>query len=135
MINYLKSLNDNNEKGANKEFISNLKKIYIKENNLNDKNNNNINMKILWRWIKYLISNNTNLKNDISKNANILQNIERKNFFYKQSCEEIIDSYGYTNINKFDEFIHNLLNKNDINKKRMEQLKKMLDDDCKKSKK
>ena len=135
MINYLKSLNDNNEKGSNKEFISNLKKIYIKENNLNDKNNNNINMKILWRWIKCLISNNTNLKNDISKNANILQNIERKNIFYKQSCEEIINSYGYTNINKFDEFIHNLLNKNDINKKRMEQLKKMLDDDCNKNKK
>ena len=134
MINYLKSLNDNNEKGANKEFISNLKKIYIKENNLNDKNNNNINMKILWRWIKYLISNNNKIKNEIKQNANILQNIEIKNNFYKQSCDEIINTYGINNINKFDEFIHALISKNNISRKRMIQLKKMLEEDCGKNK-
>ena len=133
MINYLKSLNNNNEKIQNKEFITNLKEIYIKENNTKD--NSNINMKTLWRWIKCLTNNNTKMKNDITKNSNILQNIERKNFFYKKSCEEIINSYGFTNINKFDEFIQNLINKNNISKKRMEQLKKMLDEDCNKNKK
>ena len=135
MINYLKSLNNNNEKIQNKEFIANLKGIYIKENNIKDYNINNINMKILWRWIKYLTSNNTKMKNDISKNGNILQNIESKNIFYKKNCEEIINSYGFTNIIKFDEFIQNLINKNNISKKRMEQLKKMLDEDCNKYKK
>jgi hypothetical protein len=135
MINYLKSLNNNNEKIQNKEFINNVRQIYIKENNIKDINNININMKMLWKWIKYLTSNNTKMKNDISKNGTVLQNIEKKNIFYKKSCEEIINSYDFTNVKKFDEFIHSLINKNNISKKRMEQLKKMLDEDCNKNKK
>ena len=135
MINYLKSLKNNNEQIQNKEFINNVRQIYIKENNIKDINNININMKMLWKWIKYLTSNNTKMKNDISKNGTILQNIEKKNIFYKKSCEEIINSYDFTIIKKFDEFIHSLINKNNISKKRMEQLKKMLDEDCNKNKK
>ena len=132
MINYLQLLNNNSEKEANKEFVKNLKEIYKKENK--DNNNININMKILWRWIKYLISNNNKIKNEIKKNANILQNIEIKNNFYKQSCDEIINTYGINNINKFDEFIHALISKNNISRKRMIQLKKMLEEDCGKNK-
>jgi hypothetical protein len=109
-----------------------LKEIYKKENK--DNNNSNVNMKILWRWIKYLISNNNKIKNEIKQNANILQNIEIKNNFYKQSCDEIINTYGINNINKFDEFIHALINKNNISRKRMIQLKKMLEEDCGKNK-
>ena len=132
MINYLKLLNNNSEKEANKEFVKNLKEIYKKENK--DNNNSNVNMKILWRWIKYLISNNNKIKNEIKKNANILQSIEIKNNFYKQSCDEIINTYGINNINKFDEFIHALISKNNISRKRMIQLKKMLEEDCGKNK-
>jgi hypothetical protein len=132
MINYLQLLNNNSEKEANKEFVKNLKEIYKKENK--DNNNSNVNMKILWRWIKYLISNNNKIKNEIKQNANILQNIEIKNNFYKQSCDEIINTYGINNINKFDEFIHALINKNNISRKRMIQLKKMLEEDCGKNK-
>ena len=132
MINYLQLLNNNSEKEANKEFVKNLKEIYKKENK--DNNNSNVNMKILWRWIKYLISNNNKIKNEIKKNANILQNIEIKNNFYKHSCDEIINTYGINNINKFDEFIHALISKNNISRKRMIQLKKMLEEDCGKNK-
>ena len=132
MINYLQLLNNNSEKEANKEFVKNLKEIYKKENK--DNNNSNVNMKILWRWIKYLISNNNKIKNEIKQNANILQNIEIKNNFYKQSCDEIINTYGINNINKFDEFIHALISKNNISRKRMIQLKKMLEEDCCKDK-
>jgi len=132
MINYLQLLNNNSEKETNKEFVKNLKEIYKKENK--DNNNSNVNMKILWRWIKYLISNNNKIKNEIKQNANILQNIEIKNNFYKQSCDEIINTYGINNINKFDEFIHALINKNNISRKRMIQLKKMLEEDCGKNK-
>ena len=132
MINYLQLLNNNSEKEANKEFVKNLKEIYKKENK--DNNNSNVNMKILWRWIKYLISNNNKIKNEIKQNANILQNIEIKTNFYKQSCDEIINTYGINNINKFDEFIHALINKNNISRKRMIQLKKMLEEDCGKNK-
>lgn len=130
MINYLQLLNNNSEKEANKEFVKNLKEIYKKEN----KDNSNVNMKILWRWIKYLISNNNKIKNEIKQNVNILQNIEIKNNFYKQSCDEIINTYGINNINKFDEFIHALISKNNISRKRMIQLKKMLEEDCGKNK-
>ena len=132
MINYLQLLNNNSEKEANKEFVKNLKEIYKKENK--DNNNSNVNMKILWRWIKYLISNNNKIKNEIKQNANILQNIEIKNNFYKQSCDEIMKTYCINNINKFDEFIHALISKNNISRKRMIQLKKMLEEDCGKNK-
>jgi hypothetical protein len=39
--------------------------------------------------------------------------------------------YDIKSLNQFDEFVHGLINKNNIYRKRIEQLKKMLSEDKK----
>ena len=131
MINYLSDYNDMNENEAKNQFIIKLKELYKKNNNTKQDQNEVINMKILWRWIKYLMNANKNIKNEVDKNSILLQNINKKNIFYKKNCEEIMNIYDIQGLNQFDEFIHGLINKNNIYRKRIEQLKKMLSEDNK----
>ena len=134
MIDYISSNNNNIiENDIKNEFISNLKEIYKKANNIED-NNIKINMKMIWRWIKYLINNNKKIKNDIDKNTVLLQNIEKKSIFYKKNCEDIMDIYDMKNITEFNEFLNSLINKNNFYRKRIQQLKKMLSEDDNKNK-
>ena len=131
MINYLA---DNNIKEINSknEFIINLRELY-KKYNIEEKNEK-ISIKILWTWIKYLINNNKKIKNEIDENTILLQNIEKKNIFYKNNCEEIMNIYELKNISQLDEFIKRLINKSNVYRKRIEQLKKMLSEDNNKNK-
>ena len=131
MINYLA---DNNIKEINSknEFIINLRELY-KKYNIEEKNEK-ISIKILWGWIKYLINNNKKIKNEIDENTILLQNIEKKNIFYKNNCEEIMNIYELKNISQLDEFIKRLINKSNVYRKRIEQLKKMLSEDNNKNK-
>ena len=131
MINYLSDFNNIDETDAKNEFITNLKELYKKNNNIQQNKNEIINMKILWRWIKYLINSNKKIKNEIDKNSILLQNINKKNIFYKTNCEEIMNIYDIQSLNQFDEFVHGLINKNNIYRRRIEQLKKMLSEDSK----
>ena len=128
MISFLSDFNNINENEARNDFIINLKELYKKNNNIQDKKEA-INMKTLWRWIKYLLNSNKKIKNEIDKNTILLQNIEKKNIFYKNNCEEIMNIYDTKSLNQFDEFVHGLINKNNIYRKRIEQLKKMLSED------
>ena len=128
MISFLSDFNNINENEARNDFITNLKELYKKNNNIQDKKEV-INMKTLWRWIKYLLNSNKKIKNEIDKNTILLQNIEKKNIFYKNNCEEIMNIYDTKSLNQFDEFVHGLINKNNIYRKRIEQLKKMLSED------
>jgi hypothetical protein len=128
MISFLSDFNNINENEARNDFITNLKELYKKNNNIQDKKEA-INMKTLWRWIKYLLNSNKKIKNEIDKNTILLQNIEKKNIFYKNNCEEIMNIYDIKSLNQFDEFVHGLINKNNIYRKRIEQLKKMLSED------
>ena len=130
MINFLSDFNNINENEARNDFIINLKELYKKNNNIQDKKEA-INMKTLWRWIKYLLNSNKKIKNEIDKNTILLQNIEKKNIFYKNNCEEIMNIYDIKSLNQFEEFVHGLINKNNIYRKRIEQLKKMLSEDKK----
>ena len=130
MINFLSDFNNINENEARNDFIIKLKELYKKNNNIQDKKEA-INMKTLWRWIKYLLNSNKKIKNEIDKNTILLQNIEKKNIFYKNNCEEIMNIYDIKSLNQFDEFVHGLINKNNIYRKRIEQLKKMLSEDKK----
>lgn len=130
MIYFLSDFNNINENEERNDFIINLKELYKKNNNIQDKKEA-INMKTLWRWIKYLLNSNKKIKNEIDKNTILLQNIEKKNIFYKNNCEEIMNIYDIKSLNQFDEFVHGLINKNNIYRKRIEQLKKMLSEDKK----
>ena len=89
MMNYI---NNNKENNMEKEFIQNLKEIYIKENDIKENNkDNNITTKLIWRWIKYLLNKNKKIKNDINNNNILLQNIKKENNLYKSLCEEIMN--------------------------------------------
>ena len=131
MINYLA---DNNIKEINSknEFIINLRELY-KKYNIEEKNEK-ISIKILWTWIKYLINNNKKIKNEIDENTILFQNIEKKNIFYKNNCEEIMNIYDVKNITQLDEFIKGLINKSNAYRKRIDQLKKILSEDNNKNK-
>ena len=97
MMNYI---NNNKENNMEKEFIQNLKEIYIKENNIKENNkDNNITTKLIWRWIKYLLNKNKKIKNDINNNNILLQNIKKENNLYKSLCEEIMNTYDFKNLN------------------------------------
>ena len=132
MINYLADNNNIKEINSKNEFIINLRELY-KKYNIEEKNEK-ISIKILWTWIKYLINNNKKIKNEIDENTILLQNIEKKNIFYKNNCEEIMNIYELKNINQLDEFIKRLINKSNVYRKRIEQLKKMLSEDNNKNK-
>ena len=132
MINYLADNNNIKEINAKNEFIINLRELY-KKYNIEEKNEK-ISIKILWTWIKYLINNNKKIKNEIDENTILLQNIEKKNIFYKNNCEEIMNIYELKNISQLDEFIKRLINKSNVYRKRIEQLKKMLSEDNNKNK-
>ena len=132
MINYLADNNNIKEINAKNEFLINLKELY-KKYNLEEKAEK-INIKILWGWIKYLINNNKKIKNEIDENTILFQNIEKKNIFYKNNCEEIMNIYEVKNIKQLDEFIKRLINKSNVYRKRIEQLKKILSEDNNKNK-
>ena len=132
MINYLADNNNIKEINSKNEFIINLRELY-KKYNIEEKNEK-ISIKILWTWIKYLINNNKKIKNEIDENTILLQNIEKKNIFYKNNCEEIMNIYELKNISQLDGFIKRLINKSNVYRKRIEQLKKMLSEDNNKNK-
>ena len=132
MINYIADNNNIKEINAKNEFIKNLRELY-KKYNIEEKNEK-ISIKILWGWIKCLINNNKKIKNEIDENTILLQKKKKKNIFYKNNCEEIMNIYKIKNISQLDEFIKRLINKSNVYRKRIEQLKKILSEDNNKNK-
>ena len=105
-------------------MIKNIENLY---RNLTNDKNENIELKILWRWVKHLINNIKKLLNEKEQNEQIYKEL-LINDIYKNFCVELIDEYNLNNINELKEFIFDLLERNDINKKRELNLKNILFD-------
>ena len=123
MINYLNKYNNDDNSKIKEDLISKLKSLYIATTDAKE-SKDNISIQDLWRWIKQLIDNVKQLSIEKEKN----EEIYKKNNYeiYKQYCEKLIKEFG---LNYFDElkfFINDLLTKNNINKKRVEKLRKVL---------
>ena len=123
MINYLNKYNTEENSKIKEDLISKLKSLYIATTDSKE-NKDNISIQDLWRWIKQLINNVKQLSIEKEKN----EEIYKKNNYeiYKKYCEKLIKEFG---LNSFDElkfFINDLLTKNNINKKRVEKLRKVL---------
>ena len=123
MINYLNKYNNEENAKIKEDLISKLKSLYIATTDYKD-SKDNISIQDLWRWIKQLINNVKQLSIEKEKN----EEIYKKNNYeiYKKYCEKLIKEFG---LNSFDElkfFINDLLTKNNINKKRVEKLRKVL---------
>ena len=123
MINYLNQYNNDENSKIKEDLISKLKSLYIATNDIKE-SKDNISIQDLWRWIKQLINNVKQLSIEKDKNEEIYQ---QNNYeIYKNYCEKLIKEFG---LNSFDElkfFINDLLTKNNLNKKRVEKLKKVL---------
>ena len=132
MIEYL-NINIYEKNEANKkrnELILKLRELYISSNIINEKKGN-ISIKVIWRWIKNLINNYKSLLVEKAKKEEILKNLENNDNFYKESCDELMAKYKKNNLEELNKFIEELIKRNNINRKRVEQLKKILVNDNK----
>ena len=122
MINYLTKYNNDKSSKIKEDLISKLKSLYIITNNSKERKEN-ITIQDLWRWIRQLVEEVEELSIEKEKK----ENYNRNNYeIYKNFCRELIKEFE---LNSFDElkfFINDLMTKNDINKKRVEKLKKVL---------
>ena len=105
-------------------MIKNIENLY---RNLTNDKKENIELKILWRWVKHLINNIKKLLNEKEQNEQIYKEL-LINDIYKNFCVELIDEYNLNNINELKEFIFDLLERNDENRKRELKLKNILFD-------
>ena len=123
MINYLTKHNNDKASKTKEDTISKLKSLYIITNDSKEKKEN-ISIQDLWRWIKQLIEEVNELSIEKEKCEEIYN--RNNNDIYKIFCEKLIREFG---LNSFDElkfFINDLMAKNDLNKKRVEKLRKVL---------
>ena len=126
-INIYEKNEDNNKRN---EFILKIQELYLSSNKTNEKKEH-ISIKILWRWIKSLINNYKSLMVEKTKKEEILKNLEKNENFYKECCDELMVKYKKNNLEELNKFIEELIKRNNINKKRVEQLKKILVNDIK----
>ena len=132
MIEYL-NINTQEKNEVNKkrnELIFKLKKLYVSSNKINEKIEQ-IPIKSIWRWIKNLINNYKSLLMEKAKKEEIFKNLEKNENFYKTSCDELMIKYKKNNLEELNKFIEELIKRNNLNKKRVEQLKKILVNDNK----
>ena len=123
MINYLNKYNNDKSSKIKEDTISKLKSLYIISNNSKEKKDN-IGIQDLWRWVKQLIEEVDELSNEKEKYEEIYN--RNNNDIYRNFCEKLIKEFG---LNSFDElkfFINDLMTKNELNKKRVEKLRKVL---------
>ena len=123
MINYLTNYNNDKKSKMKEDIISKLKSLYIITNDSKEKKDN-ISIQDLWRWIKQLIKEVDELSLEKEKYEEMYN--KNSNDVYKNFCEKLIKEFG---LNSFDElkfFINDLMTKNDLNKKRVEKLRKVL---------
>ena len=123
MINYLTNYNNDKKSKMKEDIISKLKSLYIITNDSKEIKDN-ISIQDLWRWIKQLIEEVDELSLEKEKYEEMYN--KNSNDVYKNFCEKLIKEFG---LNSFDElkfFINDLMTKNDLNKKRVEKLRKVL---------
>ena len=123
MINYLTNYNNDKKSKMKEDIISKLKSLYIITNDSKEKKDN-ISIQDLWRWIKQLIEEVDELSLEKEKYEEMYN--KNSNDVYKNFCEKLIKEFG---LNSFDElkfFINDLMTKNDLNKKIIEKLRKVL---------
>lgn len=121
-------INSNNETALRDEFISKLNMLYIELTGKNS-NNNNVNIKELWSWIKQLINTIKDLLIEREQNERI-KVTQKENNLYQEYCTELIKRYNLNSIFELKQFINSLLLKNTINKKRVEKLQKVLSNEA-----
>lgn len=106
------------------ELIEKIKNSYIKLSGTDEKKED-IDIQILWRWIKHLIKITHELSEEKEKNLITLNELNQYEQ-YNNNFTQIMDEFHLNNIEELKLFINNLLSINNMNKKRVQKLKKVL---------
>ena len=128
MINYIKNNYDsiefpNKEAKLRDELIEKLEGLYI---TLTGNNNfENLEINIIWKWIKHLVNVLDELNEEKEKNIKIYQQIN-ENDKYKNFCSELLNEFNLNSIENLKDYINSLLMENNINERRVEKIKKCL---------
>jgi hypothetical protein len=128
MINYIKNNYDsiefpNKEAKLRDELIEKLERLYI---TLTGNNNfENLEINIIWKWIKHLVNVLDELNEEKEKNIKIYQQIN-ENDKYKNFCSELLNEFNLNSIENLKDYINSLLMENNINERRVEKIKKCL---------
>ena len=128
MINYIEKNYDsiefpNKEAKLRDELIEKLEGLYITLTG--NKNFENIEINIIWKWIKHLINVLEELNEERENNIKIYQQIN-ENDEYKNFCSELLNEFNLNSIDNLKDYINSLLMENNINERRVEKIKKCL---------
>ena len=128
MINYIEKNYDsiefpNKEAKLRDELIEKLEGLYITLTG--NKNFANIEINIIWKWIKHLINVLEELNEERENNIKIYQQIN-ENDEYKNFCSELLNEFNLNSIDNLKDYINSLLMENNINERRVEKIKKCL---------
>ena len=130
MIIYIKENSDsidfpNKEAKLRDELIEKLEGLYLTLTGSEKKENENIEINILWKWVKHLVNILDELNQEKENNILIYQEINH-NDVYKNFCSEMLNEFNLDSIENLKEYINNLLMESNINERRVEKIKKCL---------
>ncbi len=113
----------NKEAKLRDELIEKLEGLYITLTG--NKNCENIEINIIWKWIKHLVNVLEDLNKEKENNIKIYQQIN-ENDKYKNFCSELLNEFNLNSIENLKDYIKSLLMENNINERRVEKIKKCL---------
>ena len=113
----------NKEAKLRDELIEKLEGLYITLTG--NKNCENIEINIIWKWIKHLVNVLEDLNKEKENNIKIYQQIN-ENDKYKNFCSELLNEFNLNSIENLKDYINSLLMENNINERRVEKIKKCL---------
>ena len=109
------------------ELINGLKTLYILKNNeFQIGKNEELNIKIIWRWIKNLIENIKNTNEEVNNLKIGLEHLKEEKQIFKDFCLDLMEKFNIEDIEELKNQINSLIINRNIEKKRINKLKKVL---------
>lgn len=109
------------------ELINGLKTLYILKNNeFQIGKNEELNIKIIWRWIKNLIENIKNTNEEVNNFKIGLEHLKEEKEIFKDFCLDLMEKFNIEDIEELKNQINSLIINRNIEKKRINKLKKVL---------
>ena len=109
------------------ELINGLKTLYILKNNeFQIGKNEELNIKIIWRWIKNLIENIKNTNEEVNNFKIGLEHFKEEKQIFKDFCLDLMEKFNIEDIEELKNQINSLIINRNIEKKRINKLKKVL---------
>ena len=94
------------------ELIMKLKTLYIALTGNDESNNDNIDIKTIWRWIKHLINTVKDFAHEKEKNLQVIQELQDAAVF-KEYCLEIMQEFNLDTLDDFKQFVNSTLQRED----------------------